>query len=393
MIQGLRYLRGYVKIKIWGFAPERFMNLCSYKNILLWDIKREEDTYYMCISLSAFYQLRKIAKKTQTRVVILERYGLPFLLPKLWKRKIFLVGMCLACLFWILTSLFVWKIEVEGNYRITRDAFLKYLDSQGVHVGSKKADIDIEDLEKAIRRQFPDITWVSAKFDGTRLIFSVKENDVMSYPLVENACCDLYAEKDGVIVSMIVRKGTPLVKIGDSVEMGQMLVSGEIPVLNEDATIRKYQYTDADADIYVKRKQEIFEELPFTYVKKMYTGREKKEHRFAFFGKEVKFGEKVDFCYYDMIDEHGNVTPMEGLSLPLGFGSCTYREYLNVECVYSLEEAQTILEAQYQDYLKKLKEEGVKILSEEVYMDSVEDTWLYRGEIVVEEKIGTRIAR
>ncbi len=43
MIGILKFIRGYVQIKVWGFAPERFLNLCSNKNILLWDIRREGD--------------------------------------------------------------------------------------------------------------------------------------------------------------------------------------------------------------------------------------------------------------------------------------------------------------------------------------------------------------
>ena len=32
---GMRYLRGYVKIQIQGYSPERFLNLCSYHHILI----------------------------------------------------------------------------------------------------------------------------------------------------------------------------------------------------------------------------------------------------------------------------------------------------------------------------------------------------------------------
>ena len=67
MIGILKFIRGYVQIKVWGFAPERFLNLCSSKNILLWDIRRDGDIYYMCISLSGFKQLKAIARKTKIR--------------------------------------------------------------------------------------------------------------------------------------------------------------------------------------------------------------------------------------------------------------------------------------------------------------------------------------
>ena len=54
------------------------MNLCSNKDILLWDIVRDGEVYYMNITLKGFFKLRPIAKKTGIRVAVLQRYGLAF---------------------------------------------------------------------------------------------------------------------------------------------------------------------------------------------------------------------------------------------------------------------------------------------------------------------------
>ena len=115
MIGFLKYLKGYLRIKVWGFSPERFMNLCSNKEILLWDITRDGEIYYMNISLKSFYQLRSIARKTGTRVAICKRYGLPFFIPTLLQRKVFVMGLLLAVSFWLWSSFYIWDIELEGN--------------------------------------------------------------------------------------------------------------------------------------------------------------------------------------------------------------------------------------------------------------------------------------
>ena len=86
MTEWIKRLQGYVKIRVWGFAPQRFINLCSNKGVLLWNIEKQDDIYMMCVSLKAFYQLRPIARKTKVRVVISERCGLPFLVPGMLKR-------------------------------------------------------------------------------------------------------------------------------------------------------------------------------------------------------------------------------------------------------------------------------------------------------------------
>lgn len=391
MISILKYLRGYVQIKIWGFAPERFLNLCSSKNILLWDIKKDGDVYYLCISLKGFRKLKTIAHKTRTRVVILKRYGLPFLIPGVLSRKVFLAGLFAACFFWFWTSFYVWEISIDGNYAITEDVFMKFLKEQGVQVGIRAARLDIEQLEKDIRREFKEITWTSAKLSGTKLYISVKENDAILSVVQEEGFSDLYAEKEGVIISMIVRSGVPQAAIGDSVEQGTLLVSGRVPVFNEDATIKKYQYTKADADIVVERTRKVYETLPFYYIKKEYTGREKKKYYVGVSGKEFTFGRENGFTYYDVVGDNRKLALLKGLTLPLSFGSYLYREYQNVECVYSLEEAEQILKERYQTLLTELEKKGVSVISEKVRMDSERGVWVLKGELTVREQIGQEV--
>ena len=80
MIGVIRYLKGYVKIRVWGYSPERFMNLCTNRGILLWGLARDSGCYTMYMGLSDFFTIRDIAKKTKTRTAVLERHGLPFFL-------------------------------------------------------------------------------------------------------------------------------------------------------------------------------------------------------------------------------------------------------------------------------------------------------------------------
>lgn len=391
MIGILKFLRGYVQIKVWGFAPERFLNLCSNKGILLWDIKKEDDIFYMNISLSGFKKLRTIARKTRVRVVILKRCGLPFLLPQILKKKVFIIGLLLACFFWYWSSMHVWEISVEGNTAITDEMFSDFLNKQGVYIGIRSNQIDIESLEKEIRKTFSEITWTSAKLSGTELIISVKENDAILSPMQEVTTVDLYAEKEGVIVDMIVRSGVPQVKIGDVVETGTLLVSGSVPVYNEDGTIRGYQYTHADADIYVQRTETVNMQLPFRYINKVYTGREVTQYYLKFGDKEVNFGKDNPFLNFDTIKEYNRVSLLKGMNLPIHYGSYTYREYQNTDSLYTPEEAEQIFSEKYSAFLADLEEKGVQIIEKNVKIDTVGSMWILQGSLKVKEKIGNEV--
>ena len=131
MIALIRYCRGYVRISVRGYAPERFMNLCANRAIVLWELNGHDGFYTMCISLSDFFKIRDIVHKTKTRVAVLEKRGLPFFLQDVRHRKMFLLGVFLCSAFLILMSQFIWAMEFDGNRMITEDELKRYLEDEG----------------------------------------------------------------------------------------------------------------------------------------------------------------------------------------------------------------------------------------------------------------------
>ena len=394
MIELLKYLKGYLRIRVWGFSPERFMNLCSNKGILLWDIAKDGEVYTMCITLQGFRSLRPIVKKTGTRAAILERYGLPFFVPKLLKRKVFVLGLFLAVGFWLWSSLYVWSIDLTGNYQITRDMFDSFLVEQSIAIGMRQSELDIEALEKAIRRQFPEVTWASARLSGTRLQIDIKENDT---PIVvekpdTTVGTDLVAEYDGIIVSMIVRSGVPSVAIGDTVEAGTVLVEGKVPIYNDDATLREYHLVDADADIVLEHTIYSTDRLPFDYIKKEFTGRQKESHYLRVGGEEWSLPQARPFLVYDSLIRESRPLLFEKLSIPVSLGTVTYREYQNVEYKYTLEEVKDALNEKLMAFLESLEEKGVQIIEKNVTIDKDSEGWIMEGAFLVHEPAGKSTA-
>ena len=42
----LKYIKGYLLVHLTGYAPERFLNMCGKRNILVWNLRKTEDGYY-----------------------------------------------------------------------------------------------------------------------------------------------------------------------------------------------------------------------------------------------------------------------------------------------------------------------------------------------------------
>lgn len=395
MVKVINYLKGYVRIRVWGVSVERFMNLCGNKNILIWGVKREGDVYEMYISLPAFYELRPIVRKTSTRVVILERYGLPFLLPGFKKRMAFTV-CCLAVIcFWYGSSFFLWDIDFEGNFRLTDEVMMDFFEENDVRIGMLTGNLDIEQLEKEIRRTFTEVTWTSLKLDGSRLHVSMKENDA---PIIESTDLeqseslgqDLITSYDGTIVSMIVRSGVPKAAIGNQVVAGTILVEGKVPVLNEDTTVREYLYVDADADIMLEHVIFYEEELPFYYTEKIYTGREKNGFFLRWNKEELLLDRSTPYLVYDVVTKSYQPEIFQKLSIPLYAGSIQYREYYYLEKKYSPQQAEKKLTAQLEQFISSLQEKGVQIIEKDVKISSDEDSWIKSGNITVIERVETK---
>lgn len=390
MTDAIRSVKGYVKIRVWGVSPERFMNLCSNKGILLWDIQKQEEQYVMCISLQGFYKLRPIARKTGTRAVVMERHGLPFFLPGLWARKAFVAGLLLSIAFWWISGKFVWDIRMEGNVRITDEVLEDFLKSQQVMIGMRQSDLDINALEKALRQTFPEITWTSAKLDGTKLLLSIKENDA---PIIQEAAesvagQDLVAEYDGVVTSIVVRSGVPFVKAGDQVTAGTILVEGRIPVYQEDGTVKEYLYVDADADIRMEHETEYVTTLPINYVSKVYTGREKKGFYLRVGNSELfRFGNS-SFLQYDQVIRERTPEILHKLGLYVYWGETVCREYLNTEYQYTVDQVEEIFQERLLKFISTLEEKGVQIIEKNVKIESSTTDWSMSAFFTVDEDVG-----
>lgn len=394
MIQIIRYIKGYLAIRVFGFSPERFMNLCSHHNIFLWDVENHGDYYAMKISLKGFYRLRGITRKTGTRVVITRRYGLPFLSKRIWKRRIFLFGLLGSLAFWLWMSHFIWAVEVQGNYYVTTDVFEDFLAKNGIEAGMKKDDVQIEELEKAIRAQFDIVTWTSAQIDGTKLLIQIKENDLILVNEKEKMAdngegMDLVAQKEGEIVSIVTRSGIPKVTAGTNVEKGDILVEGGVPILNEDGTVRRYEFCTADADIMLRCIYNLKEKIGEKHEEKYYSGNEKK-YPFIMFGtKKIRMPVwRENYEMYDVVEEKNQLKLFENYYLPVYFGKDIVREYTLQEKVYTKEEIKELFEAKIQNFIESLQEKGVQIIEKNVTISKASAEWKMNVDFLAVEKTG-----
>ena len=386
MTKLFRYFKGYLYVIIDSNSPERFLNLCKARDIKTWDLQNIEDKYAFYISAKDFKTLKEILKKTQMKLIIKKRFGLPFFMFKYRKHYSFIIGIFLSAIMLYGMSLFVWDISIEGNLMYTDNMLLTYLNKNNIEPGILVKTINCNDLESEIRSEFSDITWVSAEISGTRLIIHIKENDGDVIKKSSNEISDIIATRNGIVTKIITRSGIPKVKVGDSVTEGMVLVSGTVIIYNDAKEPIKNNYVCSDADVYINTKYEYSDELLLKHEYKTYTGRTITKRTYNIWGKQIELGISFKrFDEYDVFTEDSVLHLTDNFCLPVRTGEKVYQEYYTTEGNYSDEEARKILNNNYSIFLKKLKEKGIQIIGSNAKIEVINDKYVMSGQIDVTE--------
>ena len=375
----------YVCIHVISEASERFINMCRYKVVNLWDIAKTEQGFTAKLSKDDFMELKDICHKTRSKIAVTKRVGIPFLLFKYRKHYSFIVGILISCVMIYVCSLFVWNISFTGNAQYTNSTLLKYLASKDIHAGIFVSSIECDAIEQAMRNDFDNITWVSAQISGTRLIIHIKESEdaVVSREISEENR-DIIASCDGVVQSIITRKGTPLVKPGDTVTKGQILVSGVVDILNDGGEVIGKVHTKSDADILISSSIEYSDSLDVVHQEKIYTGNKTTKKILGVVNSDIELSLPFKiFENADVVTEVNDLALTESFYLPFYYGDKIYYEYNVMEQQYTKEEAAEILDNNLSYYIKDLLENEVQIIDYDVKMYNNSSSYTAKGVINV----------
>lgn len=392
----LQYIRGYLRIRISGYSAERFLNACSHRGIRLWDMKSSNESYEMSISIRGFRRIKPIVRKTGARVTIIRRIGLPFFLYRYRKRKSFFAG-AVFCLFLIYTlSRFIWSIDIRGNLTRTDETLLEFLQTQNVHGGMRISDIDCSRIVKDIRKEYNDIIWVSASIEGTKLIIQVKENEDAEIVKTggeetpSEGPLDIVADKDCVITGIITRKGVPQIQEGAQVKSGDILVSGQVPVMNDAGEITGYHYQESDADIFGQMSLDYQDTHSLTYEKKEAAGLKKTEEYLRIGDFRIGFGGiKNNYDNFVLYSEEIPFKLFDNFYLPISVGERKAVPYLSSEEAYGKDELQGILSGRFREYCEDLEKKGVEIIQNDVKIYTGSKEAVAKGTLTVIMPVGT----
>lgn len=325
-----------------------------------------------CVSFECLlYEKKRILKLLKDypfEVVSCTYGGLPALLWRYRKRVGLMTGaLSFALIVWS-ASLFLWQIEVVGNERLSDTEVLDLLADHGFSVGCYLPAVEVKQLCNDCLLDDGRIAYLAVNIIGTHCEVQVRETKTGA-PMQEEPPSDIVATYDGQIQRLEVYSGQALLKAGETVQAGQVVISG-LSKLPEET----YRLERAEGKVYAKITRDFSVTVPYEEVQKVYTGEVIEKKSLIFFKKKIKLFKNsgISLPSYDTIETSNSITLGEGLILPVGIETIEYRAYVTETIVRSEDEVYRIARARMADLLAhELAEADLLTISRTVSFDEV----------------------
>ncbi len=227
------------------------------------------------LSLADFWKLPSIPAKPAYIFISSKNAACLSFLTAIKKERLFGDSFLPAASF--LCSTRIWNIHIEGNIAYSTPEILGFLKEEDVVHGMAKREVHCQSLAAKVREQFPKITWVSARIEGTQLILTVQEGKGLTRKKNRNFALQSVRQPGRYDCKDHHQSGVPLVKPGDVCRLkGDILVQGRLEIQNDSKEIVRYEYMQADADIYIRHDIAYYHEFPLKYEKSIPEGTVKK---------------------------------------------------------------------------------------------------------------------
>ena len=218
----------YLRLKIIAADPERLLTQLIYSNIELLDITIIDClTFEIKIRKSQYNLVMNISERGGAACHLTGRMGILWSIQSILKRPVLLAGVLF---FIVLSSMMngrVFFVAVSGNEYVPEKVILSAAEGCGISFGAKASTVRSEEFKNLLLKQLPQLQWVGITTSGSVATIQVKERSVQdSAKPAQQGICNIIASMDGVISKMTVYKGSPIARVGQSVQAGDTLVSG-----------------------------------------------------------------------------------------------------------------------------------------------------------------------
>lgn len=274
-----RLIIGFLEVIIKGENLENILNAAAREHISFWDLHYKKRAIVGNITVSDFKRLKSVRRKKGARIHILKKRGLPFLLKRYKNRIGFFIGVSIFFITLYTLSLFIWDIKIEGNKTEKADEIISVCEELGIKIGTFKKKINPKVDAQRLMLKNKGIAWASLNIEGAVLTVNLSETREKEKDKREPG--NLVATADGIIKKIDLTSGNAVVKVGDAVKKGDLLVSGVIERLSGT------EFVLSEGTVTAETIKTFFVEAFFDEERKTPNGEIKKRTVLTFFGLDI----------------------------------------------------------------------------------------------------------
>jgi len=372
------YKKGLLTLQIETLMPEKFINLLWSNGVYIKKIKKRNiASLIMEVNLKDYEKIKEISNKTRSKIKIIDRKGIIFSFIRYKKRTAFFIGSLSFVVILYFLSTFIWEIKIVTEHNVSPYEIREQLKSIDVIVGTNKNKLDLKKIETSIINNNENIMWVKVRTEGSRLRVDISERTIPPTIEQDNRPCNLIAKKDGQILRVYTNAGTSMIKPGDIVKAGQLLVKGE---QGKEGSINQVH---AEGSVIAKTYYEEIKVVPVNGTKITKTGNEINNYYIVLNNKKIYLkNTRINYGKYEKkIDDSGFIKKE------------SYKEEKDIK--FNLDYKKIVADTSNELYLKVIVnlDKSVKIVDKVVEEKLEGDNCRVRLLVSVEENIALSDAK
>lgn len=361
-----RSLNGMVKVEILTADPAVALADLHQKGITLEHVHvLDELTIQFQIRRQDLISVRQSAAKRGAQLKIKDNKGFYWKFRSFLRRPVLVFGLLSLLLLNLFVPTRLYFFRVDGNISVPTNHILEVASKQGISFGVSRREIRSEKVKNVLLQEIPELEWVGINTSGCVATISVRERQTGAPIPNMKGVSSIVATREGVVENITVTSGSAVVKTGQAVKAGQVLISGYT-----DCGI-SIRASRANGEIYARTQRVMSFVLPQNSLKRGEQVSQIKKYGIIVGKKRINFYKDsgiLDTSCVKMYEEN-YVTLPGGFQLPVAFVTETYIYYEEITPIAALEHEKDNFSRFAESYLRDQMIAGKVLEKNEVFTE------------------------
>ncbi|MCH5157078.1 MAG: sporulation protein YqfD [Clostridiales bacterium] len=217
-------MKNSCEITFEGLNVARLLSTLAKSDITLYKVERTGKRCVISVPSARAKQTIALLQEKCYNIIGIKYVGITAVAKFLRFRFVLPIFCLLTVLILVLSSHFCFKIVISGDF--DNALVSEALSDIGVTIGCNMSKLDVDVLENTLANKM-DAMYAVVTRSGSVLYVNVVAKKQIDDPIDMTKSRDVVATRSGVVTSVVCEQGNALVKVGDTVNVGDVLIEGK----------------------------------------------------------------------------------------------------------------------------------------------------------------------